>query len=930
MKHSRLLIKCFFVLTLSLILTSTIFPQQLIQTFTQENISGGQSEFGYSVAGAGDVNGDGIPDIIIGAPNYNSGTGRVYIYYGGKTIHDTANVILTGNIAGDAFGWSVASAGDVNGDGYADVIVGTFSFNSVPGRAYIFYGGKHMNDTADVILNGEAPKDDFGSSVSGAGDVNKDGYADVIVGAWGSGRAYIFYGGKSMDNTADVILKNEFDFGYSVSGAGDVNGDGYADVIVGYDIYNNSTGRAYIYYGGSPMDTTADVILTGETINNNFGSSVSGAGDVNKDGYDDVIIGASGYNILTGRAYIYYGGKTMDNKADVILTGEATKNEFGISVSSAGDVNGDGYSDVIVGSQGYNSGVGRAYIYYGGNNMNDTADVILTGEGGSYVDFGSSVSGVGDVNNDGYADVIVGSSSSGGHAYLYYGGSNMDNKVDELLTGEGFNDYFGRSVSNAGDVNGDGYNDVIVGAWGYNNGTGRAYIYYGGPNMDNKPNVILNGESTGNFFGFSVSGAGDVNGDGYVDVIVGAQGYNSNAGRAYLYYGGSNMDNKPDVIFTGQANNLLGVSVSSAGDVNKDGYDDVIIGAPGYNSYTGRAYIYYGGKSMDNIADVTLTGEVQGEGFGVSVSGAGDVNKDGYADVIVGAPAYKSLTGRAYIYYGGANMDNTADVTMTGEAANNLFGWSVSGAGDVNGDGYADVIVGAYGYNSNTGRAYLYFGGNPMDSTADITFTGEAANNQFGFSVSGAGDVNKDGFADVIIGAPGNNSNKGKAYIYYGGSNMNNIADLTITGKDTGDSLGVSVSSAGDIGKDGYSDLIIGAEGYNNKNGSVYIYSDSAALTPVELATLSAPTKFTLEQNYPNPFNPTTTIRYDIPKAAPVTLKVYDILGNVVETLVDKVQAAGSYQVHFAIGSSQLASGVYLYKLQAGSFVQTKKMVLLK
>ena len=178
--------------------------------------------------------------------------------------------------------------------------------------------------------------------------------------------------------------------------------------------------------------------------------------------------------------------------------------------------------------------------------------------------------------------------------------------------------------------------------------------------------------------------------------MVGAYGYNSFTGRAYIYYGGQNMNTSPDIVLTGEAiNNYFGFFVSKAGDVNGDGYSDVIAGAFGYNSSTGRAYIFYGGVSMNNIADVTMTGAAANNNFGVSVSNAGDVNGDGYSDVIVGSDIYSSSTGRAYIFFGGSVMNNTVDVTLTGVATFNYFGGSVSTAGDVNGDGFSDVIVGA-------------------------------------------------------------------------------------------------------------------------------------------------------------------------------------------------------------------------------------------
>ena len=242
----------------------------------------------------------------------------------------------------------------------------------------------------------------------------------------------------------------------------------------------------------------------------------------------------------------------------------------------------------------------------------------------------------------------------------------------------------------------------------------------------------------------------------------------------------------------------FGYSVSGAGDVNNDGYDDVIVGAHHYNSSVGRAYIYYGGSAMDNDVDVTMDGENDGDYFGISVSGAGDVNNDGFGDLIVGAELYSSNTGRAYIYYGGSSMDNSADVTMTGVGANNYFGYSVSGAGDVNDDGYDDVIVGARGYNSSTGSVYIYYGSNSMDNTPDITMTGAGTDNHFGLSVSGAGDVNNDTYDDVIVGAYGYGvNNTGRAYIYYGSSSMDNTADVTMTGEGTNNNFGWSVSTAG-------------------------------------------------------------------------------------------------------------------------------------
>jgi hypothetical protein len=434
---------------------------------------------------------------------------------------------FTGQAAGDQFGVSVSTAGDVNGDGYRDIIVGAQGNDAGgtdAGRAYIFFGGISIDNTADVTMTGEAAGRFFGSTVSTAGDVNGDGYSDVIVGAFlndaggtDAGRAYIYFGGTSMDNTADVTMTGEAAgdrFGISVSAAGDVNGDGYSDVIVGAtlsDAGGTDAGRSYIYIGGTSMDNTADVIMTGEAANDNFGISVSTAGDVNGDGYSDVIVGANfsdagGSN--AGRSYIYFGDASMDNTADVTMTGVAAGDFFGYSVSTAGNVNGDGYSDVIVGARINDAGgtdAGRAYIYFGGALMDNTADVIMTGEAAGDL-FGSSVSTAGDVNGDGYSDVIVGANandaggSNAGRVYVYFGGTSMDNIADVIMTGEAASDFFGTSVSTAGDVNGDGYSDVIVGAFGNDAGgsaAGRAYIYLNSLTGGDIPDEFFTGEAAG-------------------------------------------------------------------------------------------------------------------------------------------------------------------------------------------------------------------------------------------------------------------------------------------------------------------------------------------------------------------------------------------------------------------------------------------------
>jgi hypothetical protein len=328
--------------------------------------------FGVSVASAGDVNGDGYSDVIVGAQNYEngqSGEGCAFVYHGGPAgLSATPAWMAEGNQAGARFGTSVACAGDVNGDGYEDVVVGASFYDmghSNEGCALVYHGGPTGLSTSHAwMVEGNYTNARLGSSVATAGDTNGDGYSDVIVGApsqsGGRGRLYVYFGGPGGLATSPSWTKDGDQsscwLGCSVASAGDVNADGYSDVIAGawlYDKGQYNEGLAFVYLGG-PSGPSLPAAWTGEGNMGSayFGFSVAGAGDVNGDGFDDVIVGAKNY-ASRGQSRVFCGCCTgCSETPDWELSCGYYRSYYGTSVAGAGDVDGDGAPDVIVGAPG--------------------------------------------------------------------------------------------------------------------------------------------------------------------------------------------------------------------------------------------------------------------------------------------------------------------------------------------------------------------------------------------------------------------------------------------------------------------------------------------------------------------------------------------------------------------------------------------------
>jgi Ca2+-binding RTX toxin-like protein len=513
--------------------------------------------------------------------------------------------VLNGGNANDWSGYSVSSAGDINGDGVDDLIIGAPladpNGSERAGTSYLVFGGSGLGSSGTIDLSGLSGADGFvlngvdeydrsGSSVSAAGDINGDGVDDLIIGAplanpngnSGAGQSYLVFGGSGVGSTGAIDLStlngtdgfvlNGADFldrsGHSVSGVGDINGDGVDDLIIGA---NEATpngkiyaGQTHVVFGGSGVGGTGTIELS--TLNNtdgfflngvdfydSSGASVSGAGDINGDGVDDLIIGTNPIgdygNYIAGESYVVFGGSdvgrislsTLTGTKGFVINGVDESDYAGRSVSAAGDINGDGMDDLIIGAfladPNGNNGAGESYVVFGSSEIGSTGEINL---------------------------------------------SALSSTEGFVINGVDSYDRSGGSVSGAGDVNGDGVDDLIIGAFLADpnglSGAGASYVVFGGNEVGSSGEInlstlsgadgfVLNGVDAGDFSGSSVSGAGDVNGDGVDDLIIGAYradpNGNSDAGASYVVFGSNGtpvFPSGPDNDQFINAETLIGVS----------------------------------------------------------------------------------------------------------------------------------------------------------------------------------------------------------------------------------------------------------------------------------------------------------------------------------------------------------------------------------
>jgi hypothetical protein len=787
---------------------------------------------GWSAAFIGDVDGDGVVDLLAGSqPGMTPG--RVLLASGatGATIHE-----WLGAVVGDGFGWIVANAGDTDGDGIDDVLIGVPDVNGVSGAVGAIYLYSGASGALRFSIAGTHPGDLLGYSLAGVGDVDGDGSSDVIVGIPGADTALLLSGtdGSTLQTFSAAAAKT---FGASVDGAGDLDLDGVPDVIVGAWNYSGGAhGGALFAYSGA---TGAKLFECDNPSGPPGFGFVRRGPDIDGDGRPDPIVlngQEESVRIVSGANGAVL--RSHFSNAQRTLWGPATR---------AGDLDGDGVDDYVIG--GVDTAV-RFYVFSGA-----TGHVFRKFDD---PEASFAIDGTADVTQDGVDDLLVGtpltswwgSEAENAGRITVRSGANLSPVLD--VHGVSKQEELGNGVAILWDVDGDGVNDVAAASAPYY-GLCDVTVFSGASGA--AIGTVSSGVG-GDRYGVALTPLGDVDGDGVPELAIGAPGTGSGPpmnGSVEIRSGGTGA-----ILRTLAGPTLsceFGAALASARDASGDVV--LLVGAPART---------IGGVDSGSVASFDLTTGVMrfevgipdaGARFGGALDAVGDVNGDGIVDWVVGAPNRNAAPfggGEARLISG---ADGSTLVTWFPTSGASGYGWSVCGPGDLDGDGVPDVLIGAEWTDAAQklrGRVDAFSG-----ATGNLLYMvhGPVANGNFGSALGRIGDFDQDGAPDFAVGAP-YQATGGAAYLVSGRSGA---LIWEFDGPDGVENYGRGLSNVargfdGRIDSDRIPDLVIGAPNdggsYSQWHGRVDVrrlsdlYLSATPSAPAPGATVTLETKLGL------------------------------------------------------------------------------------
>jgi len=919
---------------------------------------------------AGDINGDGIADLFNVFFNVGDETtdqledriSKMEIFFGTSSGIDNSNSKLIRE--------DFIYITDFNGDGTSEGI----RVDTENGKVFVVVD--ESDGELTQFVEREILQLDFNPFIESYGDFNGDGFNDAILYSLNPDRStdanlFLLYGADNIENmSADTLTYSpEGIFGIDLFLYTDTNGNDTTEVVqvssVGSVGAITDPGLITLYHfdNSSGLQQIDQQTLSTNVVSNSFsltpGLGKIASADLNQNGKQELMVESD------SKLHIFTLSETEGEfySESNIISQVFPATDFEV----IGDFQGDGFPDFIT----LTENDAEMNFIAGNSNLDLVSEAVpLENNITPFLMFsaGKNTNNNWDINGDGFDDIVLGinhTDSSENEFRAYHGNSDGNFDITSKILFPAFETTsILHNTFNAGDVNGDSnpdfgilYREIVE-------------IYFGGSSLS-EPDLIIEAQDTTSFLVGSPA-IGDFNNDGFSDVVLSVADFSTSQSRQglYFYFGGSSADNVSDhqLLISELFPELEAQvfyergfpAVANVGDINGDGTEDVIFSQA---VDPNESHILLGSNTLSDTPDITLARH------GTNFVKIGDMNGDSFNNFAVWSSIQDRET--VFIYSGfdetkGESLSDEPLIIIQNPATDDelieFFGFTME-AGDFDGDGFNDLVISPLNHSDGNGNGldafYFYRGGTEVDSLADHSFPlknsfvanilselGDVNTTTSDGELTVVPDMNSDGIDELLFGTRSGNSDEDgqtNAVIYFGNSSLTQVGvepDVVLEApnmlfgmgstnnqNDNAKGSQTAHSAVGDFNGDGQTDILLPQPSdFNFIRSKSYFFELPVSVSNEEEQQIV--TAFSLDQNYPNPFNPSTEIRYSLPQTGMVTLQVYDITGRLISTLVNENQVAGNHQVRF--DAQNLSSGMYVYRLQSGSFTQTRKMILIK